>query len=140
MARIIRAQGLRRSRERAQRLRAADLRPELRLDLRAEDFLEELFVERPVAELRAVRRCDELLFFALLFFALVLLALDFFAPDFFAADFLRGTLAPSRRASERPIAMACLRLVTFLPLRPLLSWPRFISCISSRTFSPALGL
>lgn len=36
--------------------------------------------------------------------------------------------------------MACLRLVTFLPLRPLFSVPRFISCISSRTFSPALGL
>jgi hypothetical protein len=58
---------------------------------------------------------------------------------FFDEDFL-GTFAPSLRASERPIAMACLRLVTFLPLRPLFSVPRFISCISSRTFSPALGL
>ena len=29
--------------------------------------------------------------------------------------FLRGTLPPSRRASLRPMAIACLRLVTFLP-------------------------
>jgi hypothetical protein len=32
-----------------------------------------------------------------------------------------GTLAPSRRASESPIAIACFRLVTFLPERPDLS-------------------
>jgi hypothetical protein len=61
-----------------------------------------------------------------------------FALDF-DEDFL-GTFAPSLRASERPIAMACLRLVTFLPLRPLFSLPSFISRISSRTFSPARGL
>ena len=47
---------------------------------------------------------------------------------------------PARRASDKPIAIACLRLVTFFPLRPLLSFPCFISCISSRTYSPALGL
>lgn len=35
--------------------------------------------------------------------------------------------------------MACLRLVTFLPLRPDLSLPRFISCISVSTFFPAEG-
>ena len=42
------------------------------------------------------------------------------------ADFLplRGTFFPLRRASERPMAMACLRLFTFLPLLPLLSVPR----------------
>lgn len=57
-----------------------------------------------------------------------------FDDDFF------GTLAPSRRASDNPIAIACFRLVTFLPLRPLFSLPRFISCISSRTFSPARRL
>src|SRR2546427_1958185 len=28
---------------------------------------------------------------------------------------LRGTFAPALRASERPIAIACLRLVTFFP-------------------------
>jgi hypothetical protein len=40
-------------------------------------------------------------------------------------DFLRGTLAPFLRASERPIAMACLRLLTLppLPLLPDLSVP-----------------
>jgi hypothetical protein len=36
---------------------------------------------------------------------------------------LAGTLAPFWRASDRPIAIACLRLVTFLPLRPLRSVP-----------------
>jgi hypothetical protein len=40
-------------------------------------------------------------------------------------DLLRfGTFFPLRRASERPIAIACLRLFTFLPLLPLLSVPR----------------
>lgn len=33
--------------------------------------------------------------------------------------------------------MACLRLVTFLPERPDLSCPRFISCIARSTFLPA---
>lgn len=51
-----------------------------------------------------------------------------------------GTFAPRLRASERPIAMACLRLVTFLPLRPDFNLPRFISCIARLTFLPALGL
>jgi len=37
------------------------------------------------------------------------------------------------------MAMACFRLVTFLPLRPLFSLPRFISRISVSTFSPADG-
>lgn len=48
-------------------------------------------------------------------------------------DFL-GTLPPSRRASESPIAIACLRLVTFLPERPDLSVPCFRSCIAFSTF------
>ena len=33
---------------------------------------------------------------------------------FFDEDFLLGTSAPARCASESPMAMACLRLVTFL--------------------------
>ena len=37
------------------------------------------------------------------------------------------------------MAMACLRLVTFLPLRPLLSLPCFIAFISASTFLPADG-
>jgi maltooligosyltrehalose trehalohydrolase len=48
-----------------------------------------------------------------------------------------GTLPPARRASDSPMAIACLGLVTFLPERPLLSLPRFISCIARSTFSDA---
>src|SRR5262249_28023632 len=50
---------------------------------------------------------------------------------------LRGTFPPSRRASERPIAIACFRLVTFLPERPERSLPRSISRIALSTFFPA---
>lgn len=53
------------------------------------------------------------------------------------ALFLAGTFAPRSRASDRPMAMACLREVTFLPLRPLVSLPSFISCIAFSTFLPA---
>src|SRR5688500_3668196 len=49
-------------------------------------------------------------------------------------DFRGGTFAPDRRASESPIAIACLRLFTFLPERPLLRMPRLRSCIALRTF------
>jgi hypothetical protein len=34
-----------------------------------------------------------------------------------------GTFAPAARASERPIAIACLRLLTFRPERPLFNVP-----------------
>ena len=47
---------------------------------------------------------------------------------------------PLRRASERPIAIACFRLVTFLPERPDLSLPCSISRISVSTCRPAAGL
>lgn len=47
---------------------------------------------------------------------------------------------PSLRASDNPIAIACLGLVTFFPLRPLFSLPRFISCISRSTSLLAEGL
>ena len=60
--------------------------------------------------------------------------------DVFAADFLFGTFAPSFRASESPIAIACLRLVTFFPLRPLFSVPLFFSRIARSTLLPASGL
>jgi hypothetical protein len=57
---------------------------------------------------------------------------------FLREDFLRfGTFAPARRASERPMAIACLRLRTFLPERPLRSLPRFLSCIARFTFARA---
>jgi len=41
--------------------------------------------------------------------------------------FFAGTLPPSFRASESPIAIACFLLVTFLPLLPLRSSPVFRS-------------
>jgi hypothetical protein len=44
-----------------------------------------------------------------------------------------GTRAPARRACERPIAIACLRLLTFLPERPLRSVPRLRSRIAFAT-------
>src|SRR2546422_885293 len=50
---------------------------------------------------------------------------------------LRGTLAPARRASLRPMAIACLRLRTFLPDRPERSVPRFRSRIARSTFFDA---
>jgi hypothetical protein len=58
----------------------------------------------------------------------------FFLLAFFAFFLGAGTLPPARRASESPIATACLRLVTFLPLRPDFNLPRFISCIAFFTF------
>src|SRR5271170_1642223 len=53
--------------------------------------------------------------------------------------FFRGTLAPFLRASESPIAIACLRLVTLPPLPPLpeRSVPRFSRCIALSTLLPA---
>jgi hypothetical protein len=97
------------------------------LDLREEDLL-------------------ELLFFALDFFALLFFEPLFFADDFFEADFffaaLRpgggGTFAPSLRASDKPIAMACFGFFTLLPL-PDFSLPRLNSCISRSTDFCALG-
>jgi hypothetical protein len=56
------------------------------------------------------------------------------------AAFFLGTLAPERRASDRPMAIACFGLVTFFPLLPLLSLPRLNSCISRSTLFCALGL
>ena len=49
--------------------------------------------------------------------------LEPFDPDErFELFFLAGTLAPFFRASESPMAIACFRLFTFLPL-PLFSVP-----------------
>ena len=47
---------------------------------------------------------------------------DFFDEDFrellfFDDDFFAGTFPPSARASDKPMAMACLRDVTFCPSR-----------------------
>src|SRR5437867_5230783 len=59
--------------------------------------------------------------------------LDFF----FAADFFGGTLAPARRAFDSPMAIACLRLFTFLPDLPLRNVPFLRSCIVCLTFACA---
>jgi hypothetical protein len=56
---------------------------------------------------------------------------------FFDEDFLRGTLAPARRAWDNPMAIACFRLFTFLPDRPLFRVPFFRSRIAFSTFSDA---
>jgi hypothetical protein len=50
-----------------------------------------------------------------------------------------GTFAPLRRASDKPIAIACFLLLTFFPERPDLSVPCFRSCIARLTFFDALG-
>ena len=79
-------------------------------------------------------------FFADDFFAVDFFAEDFFAEDFFADDFrFEGTFAPLARASESPIAIACLRLFTLPPLppRPLRSVPAFRFFIADRTERPA---
>ena len=52
---------------------------------------------------------------------------------------MRGTFAPERLASERPIAIACLRLFTLRPL-PDFNFPRFSLCISFSTDLDAFGL
>ena len=100
-------------------------------------FFDVLFfdVERFADEARfVVDFFEDVLFFDEDFFDEDFFALDFFDPEDFFAD---GTLPPSRRASDRPMAMACLRLVTFLPEPPLFSVPRFRSCIALSTFSDA---
>ena len=48
-----------------------------------------------------------------------------------------GTFAPSLRASDSPIAIACARFLTIRPDVPDLSAPRFISCSARATFAEA---
>src|SRR4029079_11387976 len=51
----------------------------------------------------------------------------------------RGHLPPAPRASEGPMAMACFRLVTFLPDPPERNVPRLRSCMAFSTFCAALS-
>jgi hypothetical protein len=51
--------------------------------------------------------------------------------------FFLGTLLPCLRASDKPIAIACFRLVTFFPLRPLFNVPAFFSFITFSTLALA---
>jgi hypothetical protein len=52
----------------------------------------------------------------------------------FASIYFGGTFFPLRLASERPMAIACFRLFTFFPLRPLRKLP-----FLHRTFHRFLG-
>jgi hypothetical protein len=56
--------------------------------------------------------------------------------ELFLARFF-GTLAPFFRASDRPIAIACFLLLTFLPERLLLSAPDLRFFIARPTFFAA---
>jgi hypothetical protein len=53
----------------------------------------------------------------------------------FAAFF--GTLAPPFRASDKPIAIACFRLLTLRPERPLFSVPALRFFIARSTLADA---
>ena len=144
----------------------AEARPLLEEALLEEELLLledlEAALERLLADLLLAERLEDVLpaaFLGAAFFAALLLVADLLAaferkadleapPDFFAAALLRpplldllapflGTFSPLSLASDKPIATACLREVTFFPLRPLFSWPLFISCMASSTFLPA---
>jgi len=52
----------------------------------------------------------------------------------FVTDFFADTFFPSFRASERPIAIACFRLLTVLPDLPLFNVPFFRLCNARATF------
>ena len=64
------------------------------------------------------------------------LRFDFFAVFFFPVFFF-GTFFPSALASESPIAIACLRLLTFLPERPLFKVPALRFFIARLTLAAA---
>jgi len=68
-------------------------------------------------------------------FFLGLLFWEVFLVLFFA--FLAGTFLPALRASERPMAIACFRLLTFLPERPLFNVPFFVLRTARATFFDA---
>jgi hypothetical protein len=117
---------------------AADFRVNLRADFFAADFRVDLRADFFAADFRVDLRAD---FFAADF--RVDLRADFFAADFFVdlfeADFFAGTFPPARRASDSPMAIACLRLVTFLPDLPLRNVPDLRSCIAFLTFDCAFA-
>src|SRR5215472_4698489 len=60
-----------------------------------------------------------------------------FFEDFFFSDFLGGTLSPSRRASDSPIAIACLRLRTLREEVPLFNVPALRLRIARPTLADA---
>jgi hypothetical protein len=64
-----------------------------------------------------------------------------FEADFFVEArrelFFFGTFAPLLRASDSPIAIACLRLLTLRPERPLFNVPDLRFRIARPTFADA---
>jgi hypothetical protein len=63
---------------------------------------------------------------------------DRFLPLFFLLElFFGGTFFPSRLASDKPIAIACLRLLTFFPDLPLLNVPALRFFIARPTLADA---
>jgi hypothetical protein len=70
-------------------------------------------------------------FFLAVFFFVVFFAVFRVFEAFF------GTFLPSALASDNPIAIACLRLVTFLPERPLFSVPALRFFITRSTSADA---
>jgi hypothetical protein len=69
------------------------------------------------------------------FFALRFFAVFFFAAFFFEAFF--GTFLPAALASDSPIAIACLRLFTLRPERPLFKVPALRFFITRSTSAEA---
>jgi hypothetical protein len=70
-------------------------------------------------------------FFALRFFEVLRFVEAFFFDAFF------GTFLPSALASDNPIAIACLRLFTFRPERPLFNVPALRFFITRSTSAEA---
>ena len=94
-------------------------------------LLDEDFLFAEAFRFAAGFRVDEALFLA----AGERLDEDVFLLD----DDFFGTLPPAFLASDSPIAIACLRLLTFFPERPLLSVPALRSCIAFSTFDCAFS-
>jgi hypothetical protein len=127
----------------------ADLRDD---DLRLDDF-RALDVFRPLDDFDDLRPDDffvparVLLDFVVLLVVLFVVFLVVLRPDLlaflldafaaFLPVFFFGTFAPSARASDRPIAIACLRLLTFLPEPPLFSVPALRFFIARPTLADA---
>jgi hypothetical protein len=85
-------------------------------------------------------RNDGCYFFALRFFAVFFLEvffLEVFFLEVFFFDAFFGTFLPSALASDSPIAMACLRLVTLRPERPLFKVPALRFFITRSTSADA---
>ncbi|QLH72666.1 hypothetical protein HZF03_18445 [Rhodopseudomonas palustris] len=115
-------------------LRDDDFRPD---DFRAVDDFDDL---RPDEAFAPIRLLLDLVAFVVVFFVVLRPDFDAFLAEVFDAFlpvFFFGAFAPSARASDRPIAIACLRLLTFLPEPPLFSVPALRFFIARPTLADA---